>query len=128
VDEREAVPKLPRLSPVRLIIILAAVAVGYFAFSAISDALLSQRLSQDEQQLHDQIDQLSQRQQELTAIRDYLKTDAYVEGVARQVLGLVRPGQTLFVVNSDAPPTPVPTPGAATNATPQTWWERLYTP
>jgi len=124
--EREAVLKLPRLSLARIVIILAAIAVGYFVFSAAGDALLSHKLNQNEQQLRDQIDQLSRQQQELQAVRDYLNTNDYVEGVARQVLGLVRPGETLFFVNSNAQATPAPTPGGDLNATPQPWWERLF--
>lgn len=123
--ERETLLRLPRPSLVRVIILLAAVAVGYFIFSAVGDTLLSHRLTQDEQQVHDQIDRLSQQQKDLQNLRDYLQTDDYVEGVARRVLGFVKPGETLYIVNSDAPPTPVPTAGDA-NATPEPWWERLY--
>jgi cell division protein FtsB len=124
--EREAVLRLPRPSLVRIIILLAAVAVGYFIFSAVGDTLLSHKLSQDEQQVHDQIDQMSQQQKDLQNLRDYLQTDDYVEGVARRVLGLVRPGETLYIVNSDAPATPEGTPSGDSKATPEQWWERLY--
>jgi hypothetical protein len=72
--EREAV----RLPLARIIIVLAAVAVGYFVFSAVGDALLSHRLTQDEQQLRDQIDQLSRQQKDLEGLRDYLQTNDYV--------------------------------------------------
>ena len=123
--EREAV--LPRLSLARVIIVLAVAAAGYFVFSAVGDTLLSAKLSKDQQQLHGQIDQLQQQKDELTSIRDYLQTDQYVEGVARQVLGLVRPGQKLFVVASDAAPTPA-APSSGSAATPQPWWERIFSP
>jgi cell division protein FtsB len=122
--EREAV----RLPLARIIIVLAAVAVGYFVFSAVGGALLSHKLTQDEQQLRDQIDQLSRQQKDLEGLRDYLQTNDYVEGVARRVLGLVRPGETLFIVGSNAP-TPVPaTPPSNPHATPEPWWERLFGP
>ncbi len=124
--ERETVLRLPRPSPVRVIILLAAVAVGYFIFSAASDTLLSHRLTQDEQQVHDQIDRLQGQQKDLEALRDYLQTNDYVEGVARRVLGLVRPGETLYIVNSDAQPTPEPTPSGDSKAAQEPWWERLY--
>ena len=100
--------KLPRLSLTRVVIVLAAVAVGYFVFSAVSDALLSHRLSQDEQRLQREITELRDQQAELEAIRDYLRTDEYIERVARRLLGLVRPGETLYTIASSADPTPTP--------------------
>ena len=105
--------------------VLAALAVGYFLFNAAEDTLLSHHLTQEEQQLHQQIDQLQREQAQLQALRDYLRTDEYVEGVARR-LGLVRPGETLVIVSSTAPPTPAPTPGGSISTAP--WWEQLYGP
>ena len=118
------------LSLTRIVIVLAAVAVGYFIFSAVGDTLLSHQLTQDEQQLQ-RADRPALRGSRTTsqAMRDYLQTDEYVEGVARRVLGLVRPGETLFIVCSDAStPTPGARPPATPDATPEPWWERLYGP
>jgi cell division protein FtsB len=106
--------------------IVAAIVVGYFLFSAVGDTLLSHRLNQDEQRLQRQVTRLQRQQRELEAIRDYLQTDEYIEGVARRVLGLVRPGETLYIVSSNAPPTPVATEEQHEGL--RTWWERLYDP
>jgi len=110
--------------------VLAAVAVGYFLFAAIGDALLSHQLDRDERQLQLDIAELQQQQLELEAIRDYLNTDAYIEGVARRVLGLVKPGETLVVVSSSAPATPAPVEDgeADEERAPRRWWEELYLP
>jgi cell division protein FtsB len=112
---------------VRVLLLLAVVAGGYFAFAAYGEDLFSHRLSHEEQQVRDEIDRLVQQKAELEALRDYLRTNDYVEGVARRVLGWVRPGETLYVIESDAPATPEVT---AANGEPsdQTWWERLYKP
>lgn len=120
-------PRLPRLSVTRAVVLLAALAVGYFIFAAIGDALLSQRLNQDEQRLQQEIAELQQQQTKLEAIRDYLQTDEYVEGIARRLLGLVRPGETLVIVSSSAAPTPSPEeqPDEGDDLP---WWERLYGP
>ena len=123
--ERETLLKLPRPSLVRVSILLAAVAVGYFIFTAFGDTILSHGLTQDEQRVHDQIDRLQAQKRDLEALRDYLQTDDYVEGVARSVLGLVKAGQTLYIVNSDAASTPIPAAGEKP-AAPERWWERLY--
>jgi cell division protein FtsB len=122
---KDAVPRLPRLSLARMVILLAAVAVGYFVFNAGKDTLLSHHLTQEEQQLHQQIDRLQSDKARLAALRDYLKTDEYVEGVARR-LGLVRPGESLVIVSSTAPATPAPTPGGVASTKP--WWEQLFGP
>jgi cell division protein FtsB len=121
------VPKLPRLSLTRAAILVAAVVVGYFIFTAVGDALLSQRLNRDEEQFQQEIVDLQRQQAELEAIREYLQTDEYIEGVARRVLGLVRPGETLVIVSSN------PAPTAAPETQPdeeeyRTWWEKLYGP
>lgn len=74
------------------------------------------------------IDELQRQQEELTALRAYLQTDDYVEGVARRVLGLVRPGERLYVIESDAAPTPAGTPVVDGETGSKSWWEHLYIP
>jgi cell division protein FtsB len=118
------VSRLPRLSLTRVVIVLAALAVGYFLFNAAKDTLLSHHLTQEEQQLHQQIDQLQSDKARLEALREYLKTDEYVEGAARR-LGLVRSGETLVIVSSTAPAPPTPTPGGVASAA-KPWWEQLF--
>lgn len=127
-DGGSQVQKLPRLSLTRVVIIVAAVVVGYFLFAAAGDILLSHELSGDKRELRGEVAELARQQSELEAIREYLRTDEYIEGVARRVLGLVRPGETLVIVSSSVQPTPAPTPedGAAQDTRP--WWEELYSP
>lgn len=117
-------PKLPRLSLTQVAILGATLVVGYLLFTAAGDALLSRRLDQEEQRFVRELAQLERQQAELEAIREYLQTDEYIEGVARRVLGLVRPGETLVVVSSTTPVTPTPGP-LPDEATPR-WWEYLY--
>lgn len=125
---RFAVQKLPRLSLTRVVIIVAAVVVGYFLFAAAGDVLLSRELSGDKRELRSEVAELGRQQSELEAIRDYLRTDEYIEGVARRVLGLVRPGETLVIVSSSVQPTPAPTPQDGVEGDPRPWWEELYSP
>ena len=106
--------------------LLAAVAIGYFIFAAIGDVILSQRLNGDEQRLQQEIVELERQEIALQAIRDYLQTDEYIEGVARRTLGLVRPGESLVIVSSSADATP--TPDSQTHEADLTWWEKLYGP
>jgi cell division protein FtsB len=116
-----------------VVILLAALAVGYVLFAAVGDALLSRQLDQDEQRLQREIVELRRQQRELESIRDYLRTDEYIEGVARRVLGLVRPGETLYIVSSSATPAPEPDQPSDEEEEPdpeprRPWWEVLYGP
>ena len=118
--------KLPRLTATRAVLLVAAAVVGYFLFAAASDTLLSHRLNQDEAQLQRDIRDLQRQQEELGAIRDYLQSDEYIERVARDTLGWVRPGESLVIVSSNATPTPTPQGGADAPDDGRTWWEKLY--
>ena len=100
--------------------------VGYLLFTAAGEVLLSHRLNQEEQRLQQDLTELRRQQVELQAIREYLQTDEYIEGVARRVLGLVRPGETLVIVSSTIPPTPMPDGFAQDDR--RRWWEALYEP
>jgi cell division protein FtsB len=122
-----SVRKLPRLTLTRAVAILAALAVGYFLFAAVGDTLLSQRLNRDEASLQREIAGLERDEQRLLAIQSYLETDEYIERVARRVLGLVRPGETLVIVTSSVTPTPTPDAESGTNEV-RPWWEDLSAP
>ena len=126
-DERNGLPKLLRPSLTQVVLGLALIAVGYFAFAAVGDTLLSQRVNRDEQELRREVAQLRQDQAQLEAIREFLWTDEYVEGVARRLLGLVRQGESLVIVSPSTTATPVShaEPGAGVQ---RRWWERLYVP
>jgi cell division protein FtsB len=108
------------------VILLAAIVVGYLLYATVDDILLSRRLNREEYGLRQEIVELRAEQAQLEAISDFLRTDEYVEGVARRLLGLVRPGETLVVVSSSAP-TPTPEQEAAGGES-RSWWENLYGP
>ncbi len=126
-DERNGLPKLLRPSVTQVMLGLALIAVGYFAFAAVGDTLLSQRVNQDEQELRREVAQLRQDQAQLEAIREFLWTDEYVEGVARRLLGLVRQGESLVIVSPSTTATPVMDAETAVGVQ-RRWWERLYVP
>jgi cell division protein FtsB len=121
------VRKFPRLSLTRLTMLAAGIAVGYLLFSLAGDVLLSNRLSAEEQHTRNEIAELERQEQELTVMRDQLQSDTYVESVARRVLGLVRPGETLVIVSSSVTPTPTATPSASDDE-PRPWWEETDGP
>ena len=103
---------------------VTALVVVYFLVSAGFSGIRAHQLRQQEGRLDTDIQQLQERYQRLDALRQYLKSDEYIEGVARQQLGLVRGGETGIVVVSTVA-SPTPTPGAGPDAGPQLWWDVL---
>lgn len=125
-------PHLSQFSFKPVLIGAVALALTYSAISTVRYVAHNYRLHQDEARLRREITELNRDHEELLAVRDYVRSDSYVEEVARRVLGLVKPGETLVLVSSDATPqaSPTPAPGAAgPSALPDDrseWWERLF--
>lgn len=105
----------------------AAVALIYLTVTTGRYFVHNYEQRQAAARLRSDLQQLDRQHDELIAVRDRVKSDAYVEEQARRVLGLVHPGQTLVIVSpaDDAPP-PQTTPVA--RPTPAAWWERLFPP
>jgi cell division protein FtsB len=123
------VSRLPHLPLTPLVVGAAALAITYLGFTTTRYVVHEYNLREEQARLHREINQLDRDHAQLVAVRDYLKSDEYIEDVARRVLGFVRPGETLVVVSSSAPepaamapaatPGPVRTPAAA-------WWKDLF--
>jgi len=101
----------------RLLLALSAAAVVYILVTGALGALRAHQLRQEEGRLRAEVAQLEERQRWLEALRRYMQSDEFIEMVARQQLGLVRPGEKGVMVIS-----PSPTPTAADG---RPWWERL---
>ena len=116
---------MPGKSAVRVVLLAAAVVVGYLIFTTVNTTLQSKQLEQDEARMQQEVAQLADSREKLLAIREYLSSDEYIEGVARRVLGLVKPGETrVTVISPDAQPSSPEQeqqPGSA-------WWESLFRP
>ena len=108
------------LSPGRLVLLVALIVAGYFLVSAGDSFVASSRLAADEERLRREIGELSAQEERLQQIRDYLLSDQYVEYIARRVFGLVKPGETLVIVQGSEPEGPEDRPPA------RTWWEELF--
>jgi cell division protein FtsB len=91
------------------VLLITAVVVVYLIFTAVSSAIQSYQLGEDEDRLRDEVQGLEQRYHRLSDLRDYLNSDEYIEWVARRELGLVGPGETGIIVVSE--PTSVPSEG-----------------
>lgn len=105
----------------------AALVVGYLLFRAGGTGLQSYRLAGQEQQVRQEIAELERQHEELVALREYLRSDEYIESLARRVLGLVKPGETLAIVSGPeevGPETPTDEGGGLKRP----WWKALFGP
>lgn len=113
------IKRLPRISTV--ILAVTALVVAYFLVGGAFNAIRSYQLRQQEDQLRTEIRTLQDRYRELTALREYLNSDEYIEAVAREQLGLVRKGETAIIA-IPTQPSPSPAPG---DSEPSLWWDIL---
>lgn len=105
-------------SRARLVFFLCLLVALYFAYTAGVGAFRNHRLAEDRRVAEQQIAELEARKDHISAVRDYVASDQYVEQEARRQLGYIRPGEIPFVVIS--PPAPEE-PNARGS-----WWERLF--
>jgi cell division protein FtsB len=122
-------PPLRKLSATRVVFLIAAIAIVYFLFNGATQAIRSHQLGEEGQRLERDLRELQQRYRRLETLGDYLNSDEYIEAVARQQLGLVRPGERSIVVISTAPtPTPAGGDGEEEEESQELWWEALIRP
>lgn len=114
----------PRLlllfSPGRLVLAASLIVIAYLLFTAGGNALDYFRIADDEDRLRRQVAELQGQEQQLEQIREYLRSDDYVEFMARRVFGLVRPGETLVIVKAPPAEGPVDDPAG------KPWWQQLF--
>ena len=81
----------------RWVTILLLVVLFYFGYSSFGQLQLMMELRQELTRVEQAIASAEQRTTEINAEITYLKSDSYVEKVARQELGLVKPGEIIFM-------------------------------
>jgi cell division protein FtsB len=122
--QHSIVPLRPQLPLVPLIVAACLVAVGLLAFNTGRNALRNYQLRQDAQALREDVRTLEREQEQLAALREYLGSNEYVEEIARRVLGLVKPGETLVIVSGTEDQSSVPQ--AAERPPGTAWWKALF--
>ena len=96
-------------------------------------AVQGYEMRQEARAIERRVDQLKHQNKDLTQKLDYYRSDEYVEKVAREELGLVRPNDVAVIIvppdGSRSPfvsPTPPPTiPSAVTETEVPTWQKWL---
>ena len=105
-------------SRARLIFFACLLVAVYFAYTAGVGAFRTHRLAEERRVAEQQVAELEAKKAHITAVRDYVSSDQFVEQEARRQLGYIRPGEVPFVVIS---PPAEDEPEARGS-----WWERLF--
>lgn len=96
-------------------LVCASVAL-YLVATFVINAIDQHRLADDRREAEQELAQLQDTKERLEGARRYAASDRFVEIEARK-MGLVKPNEVPFVIESPALPAPAEKPG--------TWWERL---
>ncbi|MBI4300112.1 MAG: septum formation initiator family protein [Chloroflexi bacterium] len=117
----------------RLLLLLALPVLIYFGFATIAKAIETYELKQEQGRIQRDIGQLESRNADLQKTADYLKSDDYIEKVAREQLNLIKPGEKAVVVIAppgQQPPSAVPENAAKVDTRPnwRRWWDLFFGP
>ena len=127
--EGAGVSRVPHPPMMPLVLCAAALAITYLGFTTVRYVTHNFRIRDQEVEVRRDIARLDREHEQLLAVKEYLESDEYVEYVARNTLGLVRPGETLVVVSGTDAPEPAATPeGVAPDAGAEPWWRELFAP
>ena len=117
---------LRQISPMQILLLLVLTVALYFAAALAGELIASQRIDQQVASLNHEIASLQTQNQQLARQVVDAKSDAFVERQARDMLGLVKPGDyPVVVVNAPGPPPPAPPPPAPKLAHWQQWAKLL---
>lgn len=117
-------------------VVMAIIVSLYFAVRTSNAVVADRALAVQLQDAQRAVDTAKQQNEELGTQLAYQRTPAYAEQVAREQLGLMKPGDHVVHVQiaplpQGAPPAPTPAPIAPTapKASPQNWkrWLLLFT-
>ncbi|MCL6647259.1 MAG: septum formation initiator family protein [Chloroflexi bacterium] len=118
------------VSITQLVLLLLLPVLVVFGDSAARKAMEIHELRARAEHLRREIEQLQVRHQELLRQRDYLASDQYLEKVAREELGLIKPTEraVIVVVRGDAPSESpaLPLPPTDQRSNPQRWWDFFF--
>lgn len=90
--EQKGKRKLPK--------VLWAVAILYVGYILVQQQIRLHDLRVEEKEVAAEIEQAQVENEELVHVKDIMDTDEYIEKVARQKLGFVKPDEQVFVDTS----------------------------
>ncbi len=112
--------RLPTFGPAHVVLVLALVLIGLFVYASAQTAARSHQLREQQRALAIEVEELRDDHAELTGVLRWTQTDEYAESLAREELGLARPGE--LIVEVDSPEVPID----RTQQAGEDWWELLF--
>lgn len=110
-----------------MLLAIGALLLGLFVYAGVQTAAQQYRLAEERREVERELAELRGQIAELEGLREYLASDEYVEAVARSRFGLVRPGETVVVVEDRANPgTQLESDRAPSREAGERWWEALF--
>ena len=113
--------RVTHLSSAKIVFGITALIVVYFLFIFAGSRFRAEQVNSQRSQLQEEIAGMQSRYDQLQTLEEYLQSDEYVEKVAREQLGLVKPGETGIVI-LPTEPSPTPAPGSVPAAN---WWDTI---
>lgn len=116
----------------RLLVLLLVFLTASFFYATVSKALEVYSLKREANRLQQEIQAAQARHEQLLRQRDFLQTEAYIETIAREELGLIKPGETALGIlpatgaSPSRRPTPEPSPPAPRPPSWERWWELFF--
>lgn len=118
--------RLPWFTPGRFLAALTVLVLAYFAFTAVENFIQAYQLQREEEAIRQDIARLEQRYYRLLALREYFASDEFIEMMARQVLGWVRPGEPAIIAISSQQPADAGAMPSPSETAPASWWEAYF--
>lgn len=84
----------------RLIIMIGFILIIVVSFSLSKEISRKYRINREIKEIEDEVAKLEEKNQELTSLIEYLKTDSFKEIQARQQLGLQKEGEVAVSIKS----------------------------
>ena len=84
----------------RLAFVASLLLVGFVVFSGVEGLLQANSLDDRIIETRAEIEQLRRDTEQLAALVAWLESDAFIERIAREDLGMVRPGEESFAVHA----------------------------
>ncbi|MDD3840591.1 MAG: septum formation initiator family protein [Clostridia bacterium] len=81
----------------RLPLIIFLIVCVYFTTLCYKQHLRIQQTNVKAEEVKNRIEQVKKTNQELEKDVEFSKTDEYIEKIAREKLGLVKPGETIYI-------------------------------
>ena len=104
----------------RVVFLLCAALALYFGAMVAGNGIQGYRLNREQSQIQRDIASYQEQTRLMQGLLEYMKSNDYVEYVARRDLGMVMPGEPNVVVISPQPQTAASSEEAATR-----WWQTL---